>query len=104
LPHFDYECQSCGYEFESFHAMSAQPLVDCPRCNQPKLIKLVGAGLSPIIKGTTTPCRGNRCNNILKNKNEFGKHKVNKPFWRDGPVNKKILKNTQKYIRTGEID
>lgn len=86
--------------------MSAQPLVDCPQCQQPTLIKLIGMGLIPIVKGTTTPCRGGRpakSKPKLGDKLGEGKNKNNKPPWRDGAVNKKILKNPTKYIQTGEI-
>ena len=81
---------------------------DCPKCHQPKLIKLIGIGLSPIIRGTTTPCRGGRT--IKERKSKLGdrvgegKNKSEKPFWRDGPVNKEILKNPEKYIREGKVD
>lgn len=109
MPHYDYECQSCGFRFEAFHAMSAQPLTDCPECGQPQLIKLIGMGAAAIVKGTETPCRGSRCNKQRmnpKNKDRLGEgiNKGSKPFWRDGPVNKKILDNPKKYIQKGEVD
>ena len=101
MPTYDYKCDSCGYELEIFHAMSAKPFVDCPRCHKSKLIKLIGMGLQPIIRNTKTPCRGGR---QLGDRLGRGKNKSKKPFWRDGPIDKKILKNPDKYIKEGKVD
>ena len=73
--------------------MSAEPLVDCPECKQPTLVKLIGAGAAVIVRGTETPCHGGR---KLPAKGKM-------PSWRDGPVDKRILKNPKKYIAEGEI-
>lgn len=113
LPSYDYKCEACDYEFEEFHAMSAKPLINCPKCYQPTLIKLIGIGAAVIVRGTTTPCHGGRSNTKPKkqrmnpknsDKLGKGKNKGAKPFWRDGPINKKVLKNPEKYIREGEVD
>ena len=88
--------------------MSAKSLVDCPKCCQPKLIKLIGMGLSPIIRGTTNPCHGGSIGKKRKpkliDKLGRGTNECKQPFWRDGPVNKKILKNPNKYIEEGKIN
>lgn len=84
--------------------MSEESLVDCPECKKPKLIRLIGLGLPPIIKGTKTPCRGGRGITKCKDKLGEGKYKGKKPFWRSGSVNKKILKNPERYIREGKVD
>lgn len=104
-------CNSCGYEFEAFHTMSAKPLIDCPECNQPKLIKLIGPGAAVIIKGTENPCRGGRGRQTAKkripklnDKLGEGKNKSEKPFWRDGPIDERVLKNPKKYINEGKVD
>ncbi len=81
--------------------MSAESFNDCPKCHKPKLIKLIGMGLTPIIRGTTNPCRGDR---RLKDRLGRGKNKSEKPFWRNGPVDKKVLKNPDEYIKEGKID
>lgn len=112
MPHYDFECEACGNEFEEFQSMSAESLIDCPKCNEPKLIRLIGSGLPPIIKGTETPCRGGRGGTTKKNSTPpkrkdrlgEGKNKGERPFWRDGPVNKEILKNPEKYVKEGKVD
>jgi hypothetical protein len=81
----------------------SERLIDCPECHEPKLVRLIGMGSIPIIKGTTTPCRGEKKRKI-GDKLGQGKNKGEKPFWRDGPINKKILKNPEKYIKKGEVD
>ena len=108
MPTYDYECEACDHEFEAFHAMSAGPLIDCPKCDQPKLIKLIGGGAAVIVRGTATPCRGGRSSKTQKKQHKYrlgeGKYKGERPFWRDGPVNKEVLKNPEKYIEKGRVD
>ena len=98
MPTYDYECNACGFSFEAFHCMSDKPMVDCPNCGEPELVKLIGMGAAVIIRGTSTPCHGGR------DKLGEGKNKGKMPFWRDGPINKKILKDSKKYIMTGEVN
>ncbi len=102
MPTYDYMCCFCGVEFEAFHSMSMEPLISCPDCGQSTLIKLIGPGLTPIIKGTKTPCTG-RPKPKVRDRLGEGKNKGEKPFWRDGKIDKRVLKNPEKYIRTGEI-
>ena len=112
MPTYDYECKSCDHKFEAFHAMSAEPLVECPECHKPKLIKLVSGGAAVIVRGTKTPCRGNRGGATKKkqrmkpkaaDKLGMGKNKGELPPWRDGPIDKRVLKNPDEYIQKGEI-
>lgn len=88
--------------------MSAESLMDCPECHRPELIKLIGMGLSPIIRGTTNPYHGGSIGKKRKIKliDKLGRgiNKGRQPFWRDGPVNKKILKNPIEYIKEGKIN
>lgn len=77
--------------------MSEKLSIDCPQCLSSKLIKLIGIGGAVIIRGTKTPCNGG-----IKSQKQKKKNKP-KPFWRNGPVNTKILKNPTKYVETGEI-
>ncbi len=109
MPTYDYECDFCGFEFEVFHAMSAEDVEDCPECKRPDLIKLISAGMPPIIKGTENPCRGRRGSQTHKGTKSpkrhdrlgEGKNKGEVPFWRDGPVNKDMQKDPEQYIKDG---
>lgn len=102
MPTYDYECESCGHEFEAFHGMLVDALTDCPKCKQPKLIKLISAGAAVIVKGTENPCTGGRGHNTKKkDKMGEGKYKNKDHWWRTGKINKKILNNPKKYIQEG---
>jgi putative FmdB family regulatory protein len=51
MPTYDYKCTQCGYKFEFFQPMSAEPLSECPQCNG-QLKRLIGLGAGPIFKGS----------------------------------------------------
>lgn len=50
MPYYDYECDSCGHEFETFQNMSDDPLTDCPECKGNVRRVIGGAGV--IFKGS----------------------------------------------------
>ncbi len=53
MPTYEYCCQSCGEDFEVFHAMSANPLTDCDRCGAEGTVKRrIGRGAGIIFKGS----------------------------------------------------
>ena len=43
MPIYEYQCQSCGHEHEALQKLSDQPLILCPACSQPELIKKISA-------------------------------------------------------------
>lgn len=43
MPIYEYRCSSCGFQKEHLQKMSAEPLTNCPSCNQATYIKLVSA-------------------------------------------------------------
>lgn len=43
MPIYEYQCQSCQHELEALQKLSDAPLVDCPACTQPALIKKISA-------------------------------------------------------------
>ena len=43
MPIYEYQCRSCGHEFEAMQKVSDEPLRDCPACGKPDLTKLVSA-------------------------------------------------------------
>lgn len=51
MPTYEYECLSCGYHFETFQSMTAEPLKKCPQCGK-KVKRLIGSGGGIIFKGS----------------------------------------------------
>ena len=43
MPIYEYRCSSCGFERDALQKMADPPLVDCPQCGKPALVKLVSA-------------------------------------------------------------
>ena len=52
MPTYDYQCQSCGYEWELFQSMNDAPVKSCPKCKKRKAKRLMGLGAGLIFKGT----------------------------------------------------
>ena len=52
MPTYDYKCEACGHTFAAFHAMTAEPLKECPECGRNKLRRLIGSGAGIIFKGS----------------------------------------------------
>ena len=51
MPIYEYQCESCGHQFDIIRKVSDDKLKICPKCNEPKLKKLVtAAGFK--LKGT----------------------------------------------------
>lgn len=51
MPTYDYKCTECNHIFEEFQKMTDEPLEVCPSCKG-KLKRLIGAGITPIFKGS----------------------------------------------------
>lgn len=51
MPTYEYKCNQCGYVFELFQTMSAEPVKVCPKCKG-EVKRLIGPGAGPIFKGT----------------------------------------------------
>ncbi len=43
MPIYEYQCQSCGHEYEALQKLSDAPLKDCPACHKPDLAKKISA-------------------------------------------------------------
>lgn len=43
MPIYEYQCQSCGHEHEALQKLNAEPLIQCPACSQPELMKKISA-------------------------------------------------------------
>jgi putative FmdB family regulatory protein len=51
MPTYEYECESCGHEFELFQKMTDPPCETCPKCKS-GVRKKIGAGAGLIFKGS----------------------------------------------------
>ncbi|MCW9025176.1 MAG: zinc ribbon domain-containing protein [Gammaproteobacteria bacterium] len=43
MPIYEYECKACGHALEALQKISDEPLMDCPKCYEQELKKLVSA-------------------------------------------------------------
>jgi putative FmdB family regulatory protein len=43
MPIYEYQCAACGHQHEALQKISADPLVQCPACNEPELKKQISA-------------------------------------------------------------
>ena len=43
MPIYEYQCRACGNEHEALQKISAEPLLICPACNEPELLKKISA-------------------------------------------------------------
>ena len=51
MPIYEYQCESCGHQFDIIQKISDEKLTLCPKCNEHKLKKMVtSAGFK--LKGT----------------------------------------------------
>ena len=51
MPTYEYECKRCGFLFEEFQSINAQPLKHCPKCNG-SVKRLIGKGSGIVFKGS----------------------------------------------------
>jgi len=51
MPNYDYRCEACSHEFETFQSIKAKPLKKCPKCSANRLKRLIGTGGGFIFKG-----------------------------------------------------
>ncbi|MFP4510170.1 MAG: FmdB family zinc ribbon protein [Spirochaetota bacterium] len=52
MPNYDYECKTCGHNFEEFQSMLDAPLKKCPSCGKRTLRRLIGGGTGIIFRGS----------------------------------------------------
>lgn len=50
MPTYEYECKQCGYQFEEFQSILADPETICPKCKG-KVHRLLTTGGGIIFKG-----------------------------------------------------
>src|SRR5260221_5581980 len=52
MPTYEYKCDACGYAFERFQSIMAEPIKRCPECKKAKVRRLIGTGAGMIFKGS----------------------------------------------------
>lgn len=52
MPTYEYKCEACGYDFEEFQSITADPIRKCPRCRKLKVKRLISTGAGLIFKGS----------------------------------------------------
>jgi putative FmdB family regulatory protein len=52
MPTYDYICDSCSHEFETFESIKADPQTVCPACQKSTLRRKIGAGAAILFKGS----------------------------------------------------
>lgn len=43
MPLYEYQCKACNHELEALQKLSAEPLIQCPACSEPELMKKISA-------------------------------------------------------------
>jgi putative FmdB family regulatory protein len=51
MPTYEYRCSHCGFEFEEFQSIAAEPISICPKCGAKVQRKISGGG-GLIFKGS----------------------------------------------------
>lgn len=51
MPTYEYVCNECGYAFEEFQSIKAEPIKICPRCKG-EVRKLISGGAGLMFKGS----------------------------------------------------
>ncbi|HHJ53532.1 MAG TPA: zinc ribbon domain-containing protein [Caldithrix abyssi] len=52
MPTYEYVCKDCGYEFEAFQSIKAEPIKVCPKCGGHNVVRKISAGAGLVFKGS----------------------------------------------------
>ncbi len=52
MPTYEYQCKECGFRFERFQSIAAEPVKVCPQCHKETVQRLVSGGAGLIFKGS----------------------------------------------------
>lgn len=50
MPTYEYKCDHCGYQFEEFQSINAEPIRQCPQCHG-AVKRLIGGGNGFLFRG-----------------------------------------------------
>ena len=99
MPTYDYLCENCGYRFEEFQSMTAEPLTFCPKCHG-KIRRLMSAGNGFLFKGSGFYITDYRSENYKKAKQKETSS-VNKSDKPKTEKTKSTKKSTARMISSG---
>lgn len=51
MPIYEYQCSKCHHGFETIQRVNDIPLIECPKCNENSLFKLISPAGAFILKG-----------------------------------------------------
>lgn len=51
MPTYEYSCEACGYSFEKYEPMTAEPTKECPKCGKARAKRAISGGAGIIFKG-----------------------------------------------------
>jgi len=51
MPTYEYVCEKCGYDFDAFQRITAEPLTTCPKCGG-QLVRKINGGAGLVFKGS----------------------------------------------------
>ncbi len=51
MPTYEYECRKCGFQFERFQSITAEPVKTCPKCRG-RVHRMLTTGSGIIFKGS----------------------------------------------------
>ena len=51
MPTYEYVCNKCGFAFEEFQSIKAEPLTICPKCKG-DVRRLISGGIGLLFKGS----------------------------------------------------
>ena len=52
MPTYEYLCDACGYGFEKFQPITAEPVRGCPKCKKRKVQRVITGGAGFLFKGS----------------------------------------------------
>jgi len=52
MPTYEYACDNCEYQFETFQSMKDRALKRCPKCGKSALKRMIGTGAAVLFKGS----------------------------------------------------
>ena len=74
MPTYEYKCNHCGVGFERFQSIKAQPVKDCPECEEKGTVsRLISGGAGFIFRGDGFYITENRSDSYKASKKADGK-------------------------------